>query len=328
MSNLQTLTELLTLVKLSPESVDRILEHDRWKTEAILENNLQIEELRCKSLNAGERTSDSHSYTQEDMEFNSISSYSECNQLQVGKISKTKIKKASLRVITEEGDKIISHMYSHEGYKDVTDADKKPGSIKTILSSLTYYSLCVARLKRWPDAKDKSSIPFIKQEVMNECKGFSKIIMEIACESLGDNWWLYFSGVEFCKEEVRDLIKELTHTVEEVKKISDVLMSPLFTETAQRFPDMNLATLKAYYEMLSGKFIEAGVRTLTLDFIANRPAELDYTDEFAEWSNIYIDHLHGYKEKWKNQLKEIETDTWDKQLKWRKESTSSPTANP
>ena len=328
MSNLQSLTEILDLIRLAPESIDKILEHDRWKTEAILENNLQIEELRCKSLNGGDDTQDTSPHHKEDIEFNTISSLSECNQSQIFRIAKIKIKRTAAKASEQMGSDIKSHMYSHEMYKDIPDSNRKLVDIKSLIHLFTFYSLCLARLKRWPYAKDKNSMPNIQKDFEKECLNYNKALLKVVCDSLADKWWFYFSGVEFCKQEIIDVIDRSIISSEEIEKISDIKLSPLFSETYKNFPNINLKTLESYYNMLSGKFIEAGIKALTLDFISNRPAELDYTDEFSEWSNIYIDHLHGYKEKWKNQLKEIETDTWNDQLKWRKESTSLPTANP
>jgi hypothetical protein len=322
------LTDLLNLIKLSPESIDKILEHDRWKTETVLEHNLQIEELRNKVLSSTSEKTTRSAISKDDIEFNTISSFTECNQSQVYRIARTKIKLASSKASLEMEDDVVSHTYSDSRYKDIPDENKKPVKIKSILTSIIYFALCLARFKRWPDAKDKSSMPLIREEFEKDCMGSDKATLEVVCDAINDKWMFYFSGVEFERDEVLNTIRKSVLSIEEIKKASDIKLSPLFTEAALKLPQLNLNTLENYYKMLSGKFIDAGIRTLTIDFISNRPQELDYTDQFAEWSNIYIDHLHSYKETWKNQLKEIETDTWDRQLQWRKESTSLPTANP
>ncbi len=314
----------MTLAQLSPENLDRILAHDRWKTEAILENNLQIEEMRNRLLNNGGDSERKVLYTQEDIDFNRHSSYSECNDSQIKRVARTKVKQGALMASQEMWADFLSKLLAHSAYHSFPHADKREPKLKTFLNHIVYYSLCVARSKKWPDAKDKASLLHIRQDFEEKCMGFKSSSLEAMYDCFIMIWPDYFDKIEFSDilNEVDEVISSSTTKTEEKEKSADIKSSPLFVKIANEFPAIDLDLLESYHIAMSGKCIEAALRILTLDFIKNRPSELNYTDEFAEWSDTYINHLHKYKETWKNKLKEIETDTWDDQIKWNKALTS------
>lgn len=327
MNSLQNLTELLTLSQLDPQLLDKVLAHDRWKTEAILENNLQIEELRHRYINTSHKGYETP-YDQEDIDFNLASSYMECNDSQVKKLAKTKVKLGVNRAVADMWETLYTEFTSSEAFPRIPEEDRRDVRLKSLYTFFINYLLCLARVKKWPNAKDKASLSNVKKDVEDACIKYKQPTLELAYETLSNTWDRYFEGVEFCALELSEIIIKSSLKMEEKERKSDIKESPLFVKTLEKFPNLSAESLENYHTRLSGRFIEAAVKVLTLDFIRNRPKELDYTDEFAEWSDTYINHLGRYREDWQNTLKEIEIDTWDDQLKWKKESTSSQTANP
>jgi hypothetical protein len=301
---------------LSPESLERILEHDRWKTELILDHELKIEELRSSLLKGG----DTYVYTEEDKEFNSLTSGAECGDAQMFKLSKTKVKNGITSFCNALHSEFYSLLSSDSNWSSLSNDDKNKLKVKNLFTSIVYFVCCAERIRRWPHAKDKSSFSQVQKELESRCLTFESISLELIYENLVKFWPSMFGlNLEFNDKEIRPIIDDsVSKTTPLLPK--DIKTSPLFKEAQAKFSRLDLNTLQKYCSILP--FVEAGVKTLTLDFIQNRPAELDYTSEYAEWSDIYINHLHNYKENWKNELKEIERKTKQDQNQWEgKEST-------
>jgi hypothetical protein len=324
MSHLQSLTDLLSLVSLSPDSLDKILDHDRWKTETVLEHELRVEELRQQYLHGG-YSSESHTFSQDDLTFNLVSSYSECNDSQVFKIAKTKVRVGVVKLCDERYEDIHSELTRNPRYKNVPSKDKGV-NMKSLASSIMYMSCCSERLKKWPIARDKSSILQIQRDVEQKVSRLDSLTFIVTYEAVRDAWPVLFENkLNFNDSDLKTMFDQAVLDVESRKRIaekSDIKSSPLFLLTSEEMPELDIDRLEQYYYSLSQKYVEAGVRTMALHFTQNRPPELSHTDEYAEWSDIYVNYLQEYKEKWKNQLKEIELASWDDQLKWSKESTS------
>jgi hypothetical protein len=311
-------------VKLSPDSLDKILDHDRWKTEVVLDHEFRVEELRQQYLHGG-YSSESNVYSQDDLAFNLVSSYSECNDSQVFKVAKTKVKIGITKLCEEKYEDIDRELSKNPRYKDVPNKDKGL-NMKSLANSLVYMACCSERLKKWPLAKDKSYVLQIQREVELRVSRLDSLTFLVTYEAVRDVWPILFDNkLDFNDSDLRALVDQAISEVESRERIakkSDIKTSPLFKLTCVSLPDMDIDRLEQYYYSLSGKYVEAGIRTLALQFAQNRPPELDSTDDYAEWSDIYVNYLKEYKEKWKNQLKELEIASWDDQLKWHKESTS------
>lgn len=316
--------QLLLLSQQSPENLDKILAHDRWKTEAILDNKLQIEEMRNRLLSTGDGGEKKTPYTKDDIDFNNYSSYFECNNTQINRIARTKVKQGAIKASQEMWGGFAAMLFSNSSYSAMPNEDKREQKLRGFLTNMICYCLCTARHKKWPDAKDKSSLLNVRQDFEEKCVDFASNSLEVLYSSFEKTWPDYFEKIEFSdiSSEVEEIISASTIRAEEKERRADIKESPLFIKTASEFPTIDLDILKSYYTSMPGKYVDAAVRVLTLDFIRNRPPELSHTDEFAEWSDIYIDHLHNYKETWKNKLKEIEIDTWNAQIKWNGALTS------
>lgn len=325
MSHLQSLTDLLSLASLSPEVLDRVLDHDRWKTEAILDHELRIEELRQQYLHGG-CSSEPYTYCQDDLAFNLVSSYSECNDSQIFKVAKTKVKVGITRLCDDKFFDINRALVQNPRYKNVPSKDKGVANIKSLAVSIVYLACCSERLKKWPVAKDKSAVLQVQKDLELRVSRTDSLTFLVTCEAVREAWPVLFENkLDLNDSDLGPMLDSAILEVESrenLAKKSDIKVSPLFKMTSERLPDMDISRLEQYYYAMGGKYIEAGVKTLAIHFTQNRPPELDSTDKYAEWSDVYITYLHDYKEKWKNQLKEIEVDSWDDQLQWNKELTS------
>ncbi len=331
MSHLQSLTDLLSLAQLSPDALEKVLEHDRWKTEAILEHEFKIEELRQQYLH-GSMSSESGSYSQDDLSFNLVSSYSECNESQVFKVAKTKVKLGILKLCEEKYPIIEGFLLQDQRYSKIPLKDREVGVMKPLANAMIYMSCCSERLKRWPIAKDKSSILHIQKDLETKALKIESLTFLVVYDAVFSSWKYLFEGeLEFNDTDIKPILEKVSLRVslkEEVEKRSDIKTSPLFKSILGVFPYIDLIRLEQYYYSLSERFVDAAIKTLTLHFTQNRPAELDSTDQYAEWSDIYISYLPEYKVKWKNQLKELELDNWNEQIAWHKALTSLPTMSP
>lgn len=304
------------MIQLSPESLDKILEHDRWKTELILDHELRIEELRNNLLKGG--GSEAYVLSEEDRAFNSLTSGSECGDSQMFRLSKTKVKNGITTLCTYHYTEFYLSVVSDERWESLADPDKNKLKIKGLFTAIVYFICCAERVRRWPLSRDKSSLSQVQKELESKCITFNSKSLELIYDKVILFWPVLFNGeLEFNDLEIKPIISDsILKTKEPTPK--DVKTSPLFVAASAALPTLDLAVLEKYHSMLP--FVEAGIKTLTLDFIKNRPPELDYTDEYAEWPNIYINHLHSYKENWKNMLKEILRLTEEDQRLWDEES--------
>lgn len=325
MNHLQSLTDLLSLANLSPDVLDKILDHDRWRTETVLDHEFRIEELRQQYLH-GSCSSDTYTFCQDDLNFNLVSSYSECNDSQVFKVAKTKVKVGIIRLCEDKCKEIDLALVRNVRYKNVPSKDKSGNVIKSLVVSIVYLACCSERLKKWPVAKDKSGVLQVQKDLELRVSRIDSLTFLVTYEAVKEAWSDLFEGkLEFNDSDLKPMLDSAMLEIksrEEINKRSDIKTSPKFVLASERIPDIDLNRLEQYYYALGGKFIEAGVKTLALNFAQNRPPELDSTDKYAKWSDVYINYLQEYKEKWKNQLKEVEIDSWDDQVKWQKALTS------
>jgi hypothetical protein len=325
MNHLQSLTDLLSLASLSPDVLDKILDHDRWRIETVLDHEFRIEELRQQYLH-GSCSSESLTFCQDDLTFNLVSSYSECNDAQIFKIAKTKVKIGITRLCEDRCNEIDIALVRNPRYKNVPNKDKSVNVMKQLIISIIHLSCCSERFKKWPVAKDKSSILQIQKDLELRVSRLNSLTFIVAYETVKQAWLDLFEGkIDFNDSDLKQMLDNAVSEIdskEEVARKSNIKTSPLFALTSEIMPEINLDRLEQYYYTLGGKYIEAGLKTLALHFAQNRPPELDSTDKYAKWSDVYINYLQEYKEKWKNQLKEIEIDSWNDQLKWQKELTS------
>lgn len=175
---------------------------------------------------------------------------------------------------------------------------KNPGN--ELLTCLTTISWCGERLGRWPTASDASrSIPSIQSY-------FQKIVDKYGHKEVMDAIEGY-SGWD--SRMVREQYDELKS-----KQIRSIVNSPLFLAIKEKYPHLDLETLKDAYESQSKKIVAAGLYLLRREFKNNQPPDINVKPE--HWPRCWSQHLPTYLKQWQSELKEIEIKTKSIQQEW------------
>lgn len=302
--------------------LDRLIEHDRWKTEATFAHELKIEELRL-SASSSRRSSPVKSdseFSEEDRKFNELSSYGACTDKHLGMISKTRVWEGA----NERATKLFENWYFHVNESNVLPLkDLKEGRIKTLLIVFLWVSGCSHRVAKWPEASDINYIPSLKKEAGEKLSKFSKHSIVAAYESL-KVFWKEINDYEQCPFNIT-LIGEILDEaytyvsgkiVEESKY--DIKNSPLFSEFEKTFPYVSLEILEKYYTKNRKNFVAAGVGALRKVFTTTLPEELEHRYSSTEWPKKWHLHIATFEEKWQQQLYDIMNSTREDQEKWKK----------
>lgn len=302
--------------------LERLIEHDRWKTEATFAHELKIEELRLSGSSSRRSSpvkSDSE-FSEEDRKFNEISSYGACTDKHLGMISKTRIWEGA----NERAGKLFENWYFHIRENNILPLkDLKEARIKMLLLLFLWASGCSHRAAKWPDAPDINYITPLKKEMEERLSKFSKHSIVAAYESL-KVFWKEINDYEQCPFNVT-LIGEVLDeaytyvsekTVEESKY--DIKNSPLFSEFEKTFPYVSLEILEKYYTKNRKNFVAAGVGALRKVFTTTLPEELEHRYSTTEWPKKWHLHIATFEEKWQQQLYEILNSTREEQDKWKK----------
>lgn len=306
--------------------LERILEHDKWKTEAIFAHELQLEELRQSSSSSSSiRRSGSHKsdleFSEEDKRFNIISSYGTCNDKHLGFISKTKVWEGA----NERSSRLFESWYSHIQDNNILPLkDLKEGRIKMLLLAFLWASGCSHRANKWPKAPDIHYIEPLKKDLEGRFSKFSKHSIVAAYESL-KIFWKEINDYEQCPFDVTLIGHILDEAYEYVSEKTteenkfDIKNSPLFSEFEKVFPYVPLEILEKYYTKNRKNFVAAGVGALRKVFTTRLPEELEHRYSIAEWPKKWHHHIASFEEKWQQQLYDITNQTREEQEQWKKE---------
>ena len=303
--------------------LERILEYDKWKTEATFAHEIRVEELRLSS-SAGKRSQVvrlESEFSEEDKKFNVISSYGACNEKHLGMVSKTKVWEGA----NDRSSRLFESWYSHIQDNSILPLkDLKEGRIKTLLLAFLWASGCAHRAHKWPDAPDAHYVEALKKDLESRFSKFSKHSIVAAYESL-KVFWKEINDYEQCPFNITligDLLDEAYQyvsekTTEESK--FDIKNSPLFSEFEKIFPYVPLEILEKYYTKNRKNFVAAGVGALRKVFTTRLPEELEHRYSAAEWPKKWHHHIASFEEKWQQQLYDITNQTREEQQQWKKE---------
>ena len=303
--------------------LERILEYDKWKTEATFAHQIQIEELRQSfsgSKKAPVAKLDSE-FSEEDKKFNIISSYGACNEKHLGMVSKTKIWEGA----NDRSSRLFESWYSHIQDNSILPLkDLKEGRIKTLLLAFLWASGCAHRVHKWPDAPDAHYVEALKKDLESRFSKFSKHSIVAAYESL-KVFWKEINDYEQCPFNITligDLLDEAYQYVSQKtteENRFDIKNSPLFSEFEKIFPYVPLEVLEKYYTKNRKNFVAAGVGALRKVFTTRLPEELEHRYSAAEWPKKWHHHIASFEEKWQQQLYDITNQTREEQEQWKKE---------
>lgn len=322
---LQQLLSIATELKDEPTYeviLSRLLEHDRWKTEATFAHEIRLEELR-QSYSGARRSSQAKlesDFSDEDKKFNIISSYGACGDKHLGLLSKTKVWEGS----NERASKLFEDWYSHIQDNNILPLkDLKEGRIRILLILFMWASGCAHRAHKWPDASDIHFVPTLEKELIEKFSKFSKHSIVAAYESL-KVFWKEINDYEQCPFNVTliggildDAYQYVSEKTTEESK-HDIKNSPLFSEFEKTFSHVPLEILEKYYTKNRKNFVAAGVGALRRVFTTNLPEELEHRYSTTEWPKKWHLHIASFEEKWQQQLYDIMNSTREDQEKWKK----------
>ena len=302
-----------------------ILAHDRWKTEATFAHEIKLEgvrsALRKGHTSTGKTLETFEGITEEDREFNLLSSYGTCNDKHLGLISKTKVWEGA----NERASKLFEQWYTYIQNNNLLPLkDLREGRIKTLLLAFLWASGCSHRAAKWPEATDIHLIESLRKDLTDRLSKFSKHSIVAAYESL-KVFWKEINDYEQCPFNVTLIAEQLDEAYEYVNQKAvqeervDIKNSPLFEAFKERFPYVPLHTLEKYYTKNRYNFIAAGVGALRKIFTSTPPPELDHKFTPAEWPKKWHIYLASYEQKWPEMIKELIKETEQLQKEWSKQ---------
>lgn len=323
---LQTLqaAQSLQLTEQGIQALDLILAHDRWKTEVTFAHEIKLEELRSvlrKGGGGASRPAEARSgLSEEDQEFNLLSSFGACNDKHIGLISKTKVWEGA----NERASKLFEQWYTHIQNNNVVPLkDLKEGRIKTLLLAFLWASGCAHRATKWPGASDIHLVESLKKDLNDRLSKFSKQSITAAYESL-KVFWKEINDYEQCPFNVTFIAEQLDEAYEYVNEKAaleekvDIKKSPLFEAFIEKFPQVPLETLEKYYIKNRYNFVAAGVGALRKIFTSAPPVELEHKFSETEWPKKWHIYLSSYEQKWPEMIKDLIKETEEAQKEWSK----------
>ena len=319
------LDQLITSSRyLSPETLQILLAHDRWKLEAKFAHEIRLEELRL-STKSRERTisydRNAPSFDHEDREINELTTYGAGTDRHIGLIAKTKVWEGA----SERSSQLVERWYSHILDNNIiTLKDLGEGRIKSLLVVFLWASGCSHRIARWPEANDSNMIKVIEKRLRTKFSKFSKHSIVAAYESLKE-FWHEINNNELCSfnssliasilDEAYEYVNQQTQKESKV----DIKKSPLFCEFEKNFPEASLELLEKCYIKNRYNFVAAGVTTLRRVFTTTCPPELEHKFSEHEWPKKWHQYITTYEPKWQKQLMEIQQRTKETHQKWVEE---------
>lgn len=302
--------------------VDKILEHDRWKTLATFEHEIKLEELRqsYSAIRKNSQIKSDSDFSDEDRKFNIISSYGTCADKHLGLLSKTKVWEGA----NERASKLFENWYSHIQDNNILPLkDLKEGRIKMLLLAFLWASGCAHRADKWPDASDMHYLNPLKKDLEERLSKFSRHSIAAAYESL-KVFWKEINDYEQCPFNVTLIGHILDDAYQYVSEKTtqennyDIKNSPLFSEFEKTFSHVSLEILEKYYTKNRKNFVAAGVGALRKVFTTHLPEELEHRYSTTEWPKKWHLHIASFEEKWQQQLYDIMNSTREEQEKWKK----------
>ena len=321
------LTQLLGIApQLSKETLQRLLEHDRWKLEATFAHEVRLEELRLSARrgNNGGTIKPSEvasGVSDEDKKFNDLSSYGACTDKHLGMLSKTKVWEGA----NNRASRLFEQWYAHiQDNNIIPIKDLKEGRIRTLLLAFLWASGCAHRAAKWPEAQDIHLLETLRNDLKSRFSKFSKHSIIAAYESL-KVFWKEINDYELCTFNstlIADVLDEayqyVSQKTEQESKV-DIKNSPLFSEFEKNFPHVPLELLERYYVKNRYSFVAAGVGALRKIFTTVCPEELEHKFADKDWPKKWHIYLPSYEPKWQKQLNTILHSTKEAQEKWKEE---------
>lgn len=304
---------------MTPEILDKLLAHDRWKTQVQLDHEYRLEELK-RASHQSKRPSDPP--VDGDFEFNKVSSYGSCSSEQIKSVSKTRVFQGARARVNEIFQEWSEGFVLSAEFKVLSESDKKSQKpFKDILTLLLGSSSCMERFKRWGEScKDYSKIGPIRTKVIDEIGSYKEDVVKACVIYTGRVWKKFFPlGLDLNTELFTNAIGSITlpDPME-----SRILTSPLFSSLQEKFPHLPESSfVKLADRLVSSEecVVQVVMRFLYEEFQNNYPAEAKTDNWNMDWREVYrVD----YEKIWAEQVKALEESTREAQVKWKEGLTS------
>ena len=296
MEQTDLLTKLLNLAQLnlSPNSLEVILEHEKW---ALREQHKHEKEMRQLEVRLG-ITTQSNLSTQEttasdnsDHVFNSDTSHNQCGPEHIGLIAKMKVGAgANLRA------------------KDLPNPEQLPIQLLSLAISISW---CGERMGKWPNAKDTKVALGLREELTKAVEKYGPVRAIKAIDLVAESLLVWDPRI------VHEQLDKLRPEAERLLSM-EISSSPLFAEFRKEFPHINPDVFNICYNQNNRNFMESSLYLLKREFRNVPPKELEFVEG---WGQRWQQYLPKYLEQWKNDLKSMETRMRVAQRAW-KESIS------
>lgn len=321
---MQTL-EILALSNLKEELLDKILAHDRWKTEQQISHERWVHEFNAQIKNGQKpRVITSQSMSEDDVLINDITGYGELGEQHIGKLAKTPVYYAA-------ENKALDVFYDWKrAIEDIDDLPKKDiadSRIKKLLTTFLWANSLAQRSAFWPDCKDIHYSDAAKRDIKQKLQSYSNVTIVKGYEAFKKFWREINNGadIEFNSSFIADILdnayQETIKKVKEEKKL-DIKQSPLFKEIEGRFKHISADALEKQMVLKRGDFISAILAIELSIFSKNVPNEYKDLYDAESWSKNYFKYVRKYDEKWRKTYKEFYKSISKEQESWKKELMS------
>lgn len=291
--NLLEQLEALNRLRLPPDLVRELIEHDKWKTREQHRHEKELALLGVLPAKPGTpgETDSSVAAGNDDDAFNSATSGGVCERNHIGLIAKTKVMTGAA-----------------QRARDVREDTELPIQLLTLLIATSW---CGQRLARWPQASDAKVALGLRNDL-------EKVIDKYGARTVLD-------AVDHVSQHLepwdpRIVIEQLDtlRTEYEQKRALSISSSPLFAEFHKNYPHIDPDTFDECYNQHSGQFVTAAIYMLRREFKNTPPSELSHING---WKQGWQQYLPTYLKQWQEDLRKMETRMRIAQRAW-KESIS------
>ena len=275
----------LSTLRLDQETLDAVLEHEKWK---IREVHRHEREMRQLGMSVTPTSAVSNNV---DAEFNLETSHNQCGPEHIGLIAKTKVALgASLRA------------------KEIQNPDKLPTQLLALAITISW---CGERMGRWPSAKDTKVALGLRTDLTKAVDEFGPVKVIRAIDLVSGLLVVWDPRI------VAEQLDRLRPEADRIRSMS-VSASPLFAEFRKDHPDIDPELFNSCYNQNNGNFTEAALYLLKRQFKTVPPKGLEHIDG---WCQRWQQYLPSHLKQWQSDLRSMETRMRVAQRAW-KESMS------
>jgi hypothetical protein len=275
----------LSTLRLDQETLDAVLEHEKWK---LREVHRHEKEMRLLGVSVTPTSAVPNSF---DADFNSETSHDQCGPEHIGLIAKTKVALgASLRA------------------KELPNPDKLPVQLLALAITISW---CGERMGKWSSAKDTKVALGLRADLTKAVDEFGPVKVIRAIDLVSGSLSVWDPRI------VTEQLDKLRPEADRIRSMS-VSGSPLFAEFQKNYPHIDPELFNSCYDQHNGNFTEAAMYMLKRGFRSVPPKGLEHIEG---WCQRWQQYLPSHLKQWQNDLRSMENRMRVAQRAW-KESIS------